>query len=88
MIQVVVKIQAKPGQRDAVLNAFKANAPAVRAEQGCIEYAAFVDAAGLGSLAPTGTILLSSSKNGNRRPIRRLTPKLPTRWNIRPRSRI
>ena len=54
MIQVVVEILAKPGQREAVLNAFKANVPAVHAEQGCIEYAAFVDAPGFGSLAPYG----------------------------------
>jgi quinol monooxygenase YgiN len=52
MISVVVKIQAKPGHRDAVLNAFKANVHAVHA--GCIEYAAFVDAAGFGPLAPYG----------------------------------
>jgi quinol monooxygenase YgiN len=54
MIQVVVEIVVKPGQRDAVLAAFKANVPAVRAEQGCIEYAAFVDASGFGALAPYG----------------------------------
>jgi quinol monooxygenase YgiN len=54
MIQVVVEIVAKAGQRGAVLEAFKTNVPAVHAEQGCIEYAAFVDAAGFGSLAPHG----------------------------------
>jgi quinol monooxygenase YgiN len=54
MIQVVVEILAKPGQRDGVLKAFKANVPAVHAERGCIEYAAFVDAPGFGSLAPYG----------------------------------
>ena len=54
MIQVVVEIVAKAGHREIVLNAFKANVPAVHAEQGCIEYAAFVDAAGFGSLAPYG----------------------------------
>jgi quinol monooxygenase YgiN len=54
MIQVVVEIIAKAGQRDAVLTAFKANVPAVHAEQGCIEYSAFVDAAGFGALAPYG----------------------------------
>jgi quinol monooxygenase YgiN len=54
MIQVVVEILAKPGQREAVLNAFKANVPAVHAEHGCIEYAAFIDAPGFGSLAPYG----------------------------------
>ena len=45
MIHVVAVITAKPGQRDAVLQAFKANIPAVLAEQGCIEYAAAVDMA-------------------------------------------
>ena len=54
MIQVVVEILAKPGQREAVLNAFKANVPAVHAEQGCIEYTAFVDAPGFGSFASYG----------------------------------
>jgi quinol monooxygenase YgiN len=54
MIQVVVEIRTKVGQRDAVLKAFKANVPAVHAEDGCIEYAAFVDAPGFGSLAPFG----------------------------------
>jgi quinol monooxygenase YgiN len=54
MIQVVVEIKANAGQRDAVLRAFKANVPAVHAEQGCIEYTAFVDAAGFGALAPYG----------------------------------
>jgi quinol monooxygenase YgiN len=54
MIQVVVEIAVKPAQRETVLEAFKANVPAVRAEQGCIEYAAFVDAPGFGALAPYG----------------------------------
>jgi quinol monooxygenase YgiN len=54
MIHVVVEIVAKAGRREAVLSAFKANVPAVQAEQGCIEYTAFVDAAGFGSLAPYG----------------------------------
>jgi quinol monooxygenase YgiN len=55
MLQVVVEIVAKPGQRDAVLQAFKNNVPAVRAEKGCIEYSAFVDASGFGSLPGYGT---------------------------------
>lgn len=44
MIHVIAVITAKPGQRDTVLGHFRANVPAVRAEQGCIEYAAAVDA--------------------------------------------
>jgi quinol monooxygenase YgiN len=48
MIRVVAVITAKPGRRDDILAAFRANVPAVRAEKGCIEYAAHVDAAGIG----------------------------------------
>ena len=44
MIHVIAVITAKPGQRDAILQHFRANVPAVRAEQGCIEYGAAVDA--------------------------------------------
>jgi len=44
MIHVIANITAKPGMRDAILQAFRANVPAVRAEQGCIEYGAAVDA--------------------------------------------
>ncbi len=43
MINVVAVITAKPGMRDAVLQAFRANVPAVKAEQGCVEYGAVVD---------------------------------------------
>jgi quinol monooxygenase YgiN len=48
MIRVVAVITAKPGRRDELLAAFRANVPAVRAEKGCIEYAGHVDAAGVG----------------------------------------
>ena len=44
MLHVVAIITTKPGQRDAVLEAFRANVPAVHAEDGCIEYGATVDA--------------------------------------------
>jgi len=47
MIHVVAVITAKPGQRDRILDAFRANRPAVLAEQGCIEYNATVDAEGM-----------------------------------------
>ena len=47
MIHVVAVITAKPGQRSQVLEAFAANRPAVLEEQGCIEYNATLDAAGL-----------------------------------------
>jgi len=46
MIHVVAVITARPGKRAEVLKAFNANVPAVRAEQGCIEYGAAVDAEG------------------------------------------
>ena len=44
MIHVVAVITAKPGLRESILQAFRANVPAVRAEKGCIEYGAAVDA--------------------------------------------
>lgn len=43
MIHVIAIITTKPGQREAVLQRFRANVPAVRAEQGCIEYEATID---------------------------------------------
>jgi quinol monooxygenase YgiN len=43
MIHVIAIITTKPGQRATVLGLFNANVPAVRAEQGCIEYGAAVD---------------------------------------------
>ena len=49
MIHVVAIITAKPGQRENMLEAFRANIPAVRAEDGCIEYGPAVDADGIGS---------------------------------------
>jgi len=44
MIHVVAVITAKPGMRESILTHFRANVPAVRAENGCIEYGAAVDA--------------------------------------------
>ena len=44
MIHVIAIITAKPGQRETILQHFRANTPAVRAEAGCIEYGAAVDA--------------------------------------------
>jgi quinol monooxygenase YgiN len=46
MIHVVAIITAKPGKREEVLAAFRANVPAVHAEQGCIEYGPTIDAEG------------------------------------------
>ena len=44
MIHVIAVITAKPGKREEILQAFRANVPAVRAERGCIEYGAAIDA--------------------------------------------
>ncbi|HZN22873.1 MAG TPA: antibiotic biosynthesis monooxygenase [Burkholderiales bacterium] len=49
MIHVIAIITAKPGQRENVLAAARANIPAVRAEDGCIEYNIAFDAEGMGS---------------------------------------
>jgi quinol monooxygenase YgiN len=43
MIHVLAIITAKPGMRGAILNEFHANIPAVRAENGCIEYGPAID---------------------------------------------
>ncbi len=48
MIHVVAIITAKPGKREEILEAFRANIPAVRAEEGCLEYGPAVDAEGMG----------------------------------------
>ena len=44
MIHVLAFITAKPGMRGAILDAFHANIPAVKAEAGCIEYGPAIDA--------------------------------------------
>ncbi len=49
-VHVVAIITAKTGMRDKVLEAFRANVPAVHAEAGCIEYGATIDAEGVGGL--------------------------------------
>lgn len=55
MICLVAYVTARPGMRSRILEKFHANTPAVRAEEGCIEYAAYVDAADAPSFqAPTG----------------------------------
>jgi len=46
MIHVIAIITAKPDKREEVLAAFRANMPAVHAEQGCIEYGPATDAEG------------------------------------------
>lgn len=49
-VHVLAIITARAGMRDNILEAFRANVPAVRAEKGCIEYEATIDSDGVGSL--------------------------------------
>ncbi len=49
-VHVLAIITAKTGMRAQVLEAFRANMPAVHAEKGCIEYGATIDAEGAGGL--------------------------------------
>lgn len=46
MIHVLAIITAKPGMRDRILKAYRANVEAVRAEAGCLAYEAVVDMQG------------------------------------------
>ena len=46
MIHVLAFITAQPGQRAALLKAFRANVPAVHAEAGYVQYVAVVDEPG------------------------------------------
>ena len=46
-VHVIAVITAKPGKRAEILEHFKGNVPAVKAEDGCIEYGATVDAEGV-----------------------------------------
>lgn len=50
MIHVLAVITVKPGKRESVLQEFRANMPAVHAEDGCIEYGPAVDAEGMGAI--------------------------------------
>jgi quinol monooxygenase YgiN len=64
MIRVVAVITANPGRREEILAAFRANVPNVRAEQGCIEYAAHLDASDIGpfqaKFGPDAFVVLES----------------------------
>ena len=44
MIHVIAVVTAKPGKREEVLKHWRQIVPAVRAEKGCIEYGAAIDA--------------------------------------------
>ena len=50
MIHVIAIITARPGMREAILKEFRANMPAVHAEQGCIEYGPAIDAEVMGRI--------------------------------------
>ena len=50
MIHVLAIITAKPGMRDAILREFRANMPAVHAEQGCLEYGPAIDLEDVGPI--------------------------------------
>jgi quinol monooxygenase YgiN len=53
MIHVVATLTVRPGTRTGFLDHFARLEPLVRAEDGCLEYAAAIDvASGLGSQAP------------------------------------
>jgi quinol monooxygenase YgiN len=69
VVHVLAMITAKPGQRAAVLAAFAANVPAVRAEQGCIEYGAAFDADGIGgiqtALGPDSFVVIEKWASGD-----------------------
>jgi quinol monooxygenase YgiN len=49
-VHVLAVITAKKGLREQILEAFRANVPAVHAENGCIEYGATIDTDGVGNL--------------------------------------
>jgi len=48
VLHVIALITTKPGMREAVLAAFRANMPAVHAEEGCIAYEPAIDAEAFG----------------------------------------
>ena len=50
MIHIIAIITAKPGNRETILEAFRANMPAVHAEAGCIEYGPAIDTEGAGRI--------------------------------------
>jgi len=50
IVHVIAIITAKPGQREAVLEIFDANVPAVLAEDGCIAYEATIDTENAGPM--------------------------------------
>jgi quinol monooxygenase YgiN len=68
MIHIVAIMRAQPGRREAFLKAWAKVAPTSRAEPGCLEYVALVDAPGsapswANSLGPDGFILVEKFKD-------------------------
>ena len=73
MVHVIAVITAKPGMRDQVLDLFSANVPAVKEEDGCIEYGAPVDADGGGGLSSAPLVFPRPADELRRLPLRALT---------------
>ena len=62
MIHVLAIITAKPGMREHILQAYRANVEAVRAEAGCVAYEAVIDvqagAAGFAQFGPDAFVVV------------------------------
>ena len=54
MIHVLAIITAKPGMRERILEAYRANVAAVRAEAGCLAYEAVIDVRAAAGFAQFG----------------------------------
>jgi quinol monooxygenase YgiN len=69
MIRVIAIITAKPGRREEILTLFRANVPAVLAENGCKEYVPTVDANGFGSfqtkMGPDTFVVIETWENAD-----------------------
>jgi len=77
MLHVLAFITTKLGMRDAVRQEFRSNMPAVRAQEGCIEYVPVIDVPTFGPFRPSlGQTLSSLSRNGRARKHSTLMPRL------------
>jgi quinol monooxygenase YgiN len=54
MIHVLAIVTAKPGMRERILEAYRANVDAVRAEAGCLAYEAVIDVRAAAGFAQFG----------------------------------
>ena len=59
MIHVLAIVTTRPGLREQVLREFRANVPAVLAEEGCIEYGPAIDAEDPGPAGFSGSIVIA-----------------------------